>query len=188
MQVRPTAIADVVEIVPERYADSRGSFCETYNEARFAAVGLPTRWVQDNQSVSAEAGTVRGLHLQLAPHAQDKLVRVLAGAVFDVAVDLRPGSASLGRWVGVRIDADTGNQLLVPKGFAHGFMTLEPDTVVLYKVSAPYAREAEAAIAWDDPELAIDWPQRERVLLSDKDAGAGSLAELRASAAWDQIL
>lgn len=171
----------VLEVVPRQFSDSRGFFAETYNRSKFHAAGLGADWVQDNHSLSLERGVLRGLHFQLAPAAQDKLVRVLSGSIFDVAVDLRPGSSSFGKWVSSVISAARFNQLLIPKGFAHGFLTLEPRTEVLYKVSALYSAEVERCIAWDDPDLAIAWPLEpgEHPLLSPKDSSAPRLATIR---------
>lgn len=178
MDMKRLAIPDVVEIIPARFGDARGWFSEVYSAARMTQAGLPTGWVQDNQSRSATPGTLRGLHLQAPPFAQDKLVRVLRGAIFDVAVDVRTGSPSFGKWVGVELSADRGNQLLVPIGFAHGFVTLTEDVEVLYKVSAPYSREHERAVRWDDPAIGIDWPLPGDPVLSDKDRAAPPLADL----------
>lgn len=170
MQVTSLAIPAVKLIRPKRFGDSRGWFCETYNEARFQQAGITQRFVQDNQSMSAEAGTLRGLHLQIPPFAQAKLVRVLVGAILDVAVDLRFGSPTFGKHVTAQLDAEQGDLLLVPAGFAHAFLTLTPDTHVAYKVDAFYSPQCERGIAWNDPTLGIDWgidPQR--VLLSERD-------------------
>ncbi len=178
-EFRRHAIPEVVEVVPPKFGDNRGFFSEVFKQAAFADAGIDIDWVQDNQSFSADAGTVRGLHYQLAPVAQHKLIRVLRGAIFDVAVDIRQGSPTYGRWVGVELSADAWNQLLVPVGFAHGFMTLVPDCEVLYKVSAPWSRDHERAIAWNDPELAIAWPTLDvAATLSDKDQVAPRLAEV----------
>lgn len=175
---RRLAISDVVEITPRRFGDDRGWFSEVYKRSEFEAEGIAIDWVQDNQSLSAQAGTVRGLHFQAPPFAQDKLVRVLSGAVFDVAVDIRKGSPTYGRWVGVELLAGQLNQLLVPAGFAHGFMTLTRDTQVLYKVSAPYSKTDEGAIRWDDPALGIEWPELGiEPVLSDKDREAPLLGD-----------
>ncbi|UYO53109.1 dTDP-4-dehydrorhamnose 3,5-epimerase [Rhodopseudomonas palustris] len=171
LTVTPSAIADVEVIVPRCFPDARGVFCETYNRRRFVEHGVALDFVQDNQSSSREVGTIRGLHFQSPPAAHDKLVRVLSGRIRDVAVDLRRSSPSFGQWVGEELSAANGKQLVVPIGFAHGFCTLEPDTVVLYKVTGYYAPEYDRGIAWNDPDLAIDWPvSTDRVVLSDKDA------------------
>lgn len=170
----------VLEIIPRRFGDSRGFFAETWQRDRFRSLGVAADWIQDNQSFSADAHVLRGLHLQLAPAAQDKLIRVLKGAIFDVAVDVRPGSVSFGRWVSCELSAEAFNQLFVPKGFAHGFLTLVPGTEVHYKVSAAYAPDRERGIAWNDPAIGIGWPLPDGVqpVLSAKDAAAPSLAAL----------
>jgi len=168
-------------VAERRFADHRGVFTETYSERDFAALGIPERFVQDNLSRSTAAGTVRGLHFQAPPRAQAKLVRVLSGSVLDVVVDLRRGSGSYGRHLAIGLDAEGGHALYIPAGFAHGFCTLEPDTVVAYKVSAPYAPELERCVAWDDPDLALPWPfGPERTVLSDKDRRAPKLRDLPA--------
>ena len=158
MDIVSLDLPEVKILSPPKFGDARGFFSETYNRDAFAAAGLDHVFVQDNHSFSATPGTLRGLHFQLAPDAQDKLVRVTRGAIFDVAVDIRRGSPTFGRWVGAEISAENWNQIFVPVGFAHGFCTLAPDTEVIYKVTAPYAPESERGIAWDDPQLAIDWP------------------------------
>jgi dTDP-4-dehydrorhamnose 3,5-epimerase len=166
-----------------RYADSRGSFTETYNRRVLASLGVPDEFVQDNQSYSLHVGTIRGLHLQLEPHAQGKLVRVLRGRALDVVVDLRRDSTTFKRHVTVELTAAEGTQVWVPPGFAHGFCTLEPDTEFLYKVTAYYEPAADRSIRWNDPELAIDWPfDAARVTLSDKDRRAPTLAEFEGRA------
>ena len=170
MEVTDTAIPDVKIIKTKRFGDHRGFFTETFSTRGFAEAGLPSGFVQDNHSLSRPKGTVRGLHFQLAPFAQDKLVRVARGAIFDVAVDLRAASPSFGRWVAVRLSADEGNQLLVPIGFAHGFCTLEDDTEVFYKVTNFYSPHHDRGLLWNDPDLAIDWPvSAGDAVLSDKD-------------------
>lgn len=164
------AIPDVVLITPVRHQDSRGYFAETYSAKAFADFGLAPVFVQDNESLSAPKGTLRGLHFQTPPFAQAKLVRAVKGAIFDVAVDIRKGSPTYGRWVGATLTAAKGEQLLVPHGFAHAFVTLEPDTLVNYKVDAVYSRPNDAGILWSDPDLAIDWPlEGAEPVLSDKD-------------------
>jgi dTDP-4-dehydrorhamnose 3,5-epimerase len=161
----------VLLIEPKRLQDERGFFSETYRASALAEAGVDEVFVQDNHSLSAAPFTVRGLHFQLRPHAQAKLVRATRGAIFDVAVDLRPGSSSFGRSVAAELTADNGRQLLVPRGFAHGFQTLGADTEVQYKVSAYYDREAERGLRWNDPVLAIDWPEKDptRVLTNGRD-------------------
>ena len=173
MEIQTTRLADVLLVIPQRFGDSRGFFCETWNKAAMAARGLSFDFVQDNQSLSAAKGTVRGLHFQAPPHAQDKLVRCGRGRLFDVAVDIRIGSPDYGRWVGAELSAENGHQLLVPKGFLHGFVTLEPDTEILYKCTDYYAQECDGAVRFDDPDIGIDWPiEAASAILSDKDAGA----------------
>lgn len=179
MQVIETEIPAVKRVVPKRFGDDRGWFSETYRVDVLAAAGIADHLVQDNQSFSAETGTVRGLHFQISPAAQAKLVRALAGAILDVAVDLRRASPTYGRHVAVRLDAAGGEQLYVPAGFAHGFCTLEPNTMVAYKVSAYYSREHDRNLLWNDPDLAIAWPVAAgEAVLSDKDRIAPRLGDL----------
>ena len=179
LDVRRLELEGVLEIRPERHSDERGFFSEVWNEGVYAKAGIPLRFVQDNHSQSREPGVLRGLHFQSPPFAQDKLVRVTRGAVFDVAVDIRPHSPTYRRWLGMRLSAAEWNQLLIPKGFAHGFLALEPDTEVQYKVTAPYSREHDRAIHFDDPEIGIEWPMaREALILSDKDRSAPLLADV----------
>jgi dTDP-4-dehydrorhamnose 3,5-epimerase len=179
LTVVPTSIEAVKIITPKSFQDSRGVFCETYNRQRFFEHGVELDFVQDNQSSSVEIGTIRGLHFQSNPAAQDKLVRVLRGSIFDVAVDLRRTSPTYGKWVAEKLSADNGKQLLVPVGFAHGFCTLEPDTHVLYKVTAYYSPANDLGIAWDDPDLAIDWPiPPGKAILSEKDTRHPRLSSL----------
>jgi dTDP-4-dehydrorhamnose 3,5-epimerase len=172
MKVTDTAIPGVRVLVPQRFGDERGFFSEVYNRDRFLEHGLPVDWVQDNHAFSRDRGTVRGLHYQLPPFAQTKLVRVTRGAIHDVVVDIRRGSPTFGRHVAVTVSAAEWNQLLVPVGFAHGYCTLEPDTEVLYKVSAIYSPEHERGIRWDDPALGIEWPvSTAEAIVSEKDRG-----------------
>ena len=180
------AIPELRLIVPDRFADERGFFSETYSRRDLAEGGIEDEFVQDNHSLSAPVGTVRGLHYQLPPFAQAKLVRVTRGAVLDVAVDLRQGSPTFGRHVAATLSAANWNQLFVPAGFAHGFCTLEPDTELVYKVTAHYSREHDRGIRWDDPDLAIDWPvEPAAVVLSDKDRALPRLAEIAASGLFE---
>ncbi|MFD2237503.1 dTDP-4-dehydrorhamnose 3,5-epimerase [Aureimonas populi] len=173
LEVKALAINEVLSLTPRKFGDDRGFFSETFNEARFREAGVDTHWVQDNQSYSADALTLRGLHYQEPPFAQAKLVRVLRGRILDVAVDIREGSPTFGRWVSLELSAAAFNQILVPVGFAHGFLTLEPDTEVFYKVSAPYSAEHDRSIRFDDPSFGIDWPLGGRSpSLSSKDADA----------------
>jgi dTDP-4-dehydrorhamnose 3,5-epimerase len=170
MQVRQLALEGVCEIIPKRFGDHRGFFSETYNAAELAKAGIRLDFVQDNHSFSVPAGVLRGLHYQLPPRAQDKLVRVVRGAILDVAVDIRRNSPTFGKWLSLEISADKWNQMLVPRGFAHGFVTLVENTEVLYKVTAPYSPQHERSIRFDDPGLGIDWGRlASEVVLSDKD-------------------
>lgn len=177
MIVRPLDIEEVLEIVPARHGDHRGFFSEVWNRAALAEHGIVAEFVQDNHSFSAARGVLRGLHYQAPPFAQAKLVRVTRGSVFDVAVDIRRGSPTFGRWVGLTLSAEQWNQVFVPEGFAHGFVTLEPDCEVLYKTSMPYAPAHDRAIRFDDPQIGVDWPiAADQLQLSDKDRAAPTLA------------
>ena len=178
MKCENLRLAGLKLLRPRVFEDARGSFTETYNEKTFAGVGISARFVQDNQSYSARRGTIRGLHFQLPPDAQAKLVRVLHGRVHDIAVDLRVGSPTYGQWDSATLTAEGGEQLFVPRGFAHAFCTLEPDTVVAYKVDAFYAPASDSGLIWNDPALAIDWPVgASEVVLSDKDVKLGRFAD-----------
>lgn len=178
MNIEQTEIPDVVRITPQRFGDDRGYFSEVFKEQWFRENISDVGFIQDNQSLSAKVGTIRGLHFQTNPSAQGKLVRCLAGALYDVAVDIRHGSPTFGKWVGVELTPENGEQLWVPPGFAHGFATLKPDTVILYKVTAPYSPENDAGLIWDDPDIAIVWPvDPVDVTLSDKDVKLPCLAE-----------
>jgi dTDP-4-dehydrorhamnose 3,5-epimerase len=173
------AIPDVKIIRPKKHGDHRGFFSETYSQKDFAESGISITFVQDNHSLSADQGTVRGLHFQPPPYAQDKLIRVTRGAIFDVAVDLRVGSPTYGKHVSAIISADDWNQILVPIGFAHGLVTLEPNTEVLYKVSNFYAAECDKGLLWNDPALGIEWPvSAQDAILSAKDKDQPLLAAL----------
>lgn len=188
MRVRALGIADVKVFVPVRHGDRRGFFSEVYNRRALEAAGVAVDFVQDNHSLSAERGTVRGLHFQIPPFAQTKLVRVVRGSVFDVAVDVRRGSPTFGRHVSVTLSAAEGNQVLVPAGFAHGLMTLEADTEVLYKVSDYYAPDHDRGILWNDPALGIEWPiAKGEAVLSDKDRGQPPLAGFETPFAYDTV-
>ena len=183
--VEALAIADVKLITPPRFGDARGFFSEVFNARRFAEAGVPGPFVQDNHSYSGPTGTVRGLHLQLNPSAQGKLIRVTRGAVWDVAVDVRHGSPTFGQHVGVELSADNWRQLWIPPGFLHGFCTTEPDTEVIYKVTAEWDRDAERGVIWNDPALALPWPVNPAdVVLSDKDRVLPRLADCPA---WFQV-
>ncbi len=178
MEIRSLGLEGVIEITPRRFGDDRGFFSETYNARALAEAGIDLAFVQDNHSLSAAKGVVRGLHYQTPPHAQDKLVRVTRGAIFDVVVDIRKSSPSFGRWIGLEISAEKWNQILVPKGFAHGFMTLREDTEVIYKVTDFYAPAHDRSIRFDDPAIGIDWPlSPAEAQLSDKDRRAPLLAD-----------
>ena len=177
MRVTATAIPDVLIVEPRLFGDERGFFMESFNQRAFdAAVGRHVVFVQDNHSRSAK-GVLRGLHYQLPPHAQGKLVRVTSGRAFDVAVDIRRASASFGRWIGVELSGENHRQLWLPEGMAHGFLVLSDTADFLYKTTDYYAPQAERCIRWDDTRLAIDWPERDRVVLSAKDALGVSFAE-----------
>jgi dTDP-4-dehydrorhamnose 3,5-epimerase len=178
MKAEPLDIPEVLLITPARFGDSRGFFSETFNAARFAEAGIAGPFVQDNHSLSAAPGTVRGLHCQIGENVQGKLLRVVRGALWDVAVDIRRGSPTYGQHVAAVLSAANWAQIWVPPGFLHGFCTLEPDTEVIYKVTAPYDPAAERGVAWDDPDLALTWPvSGEAALLSDKDRVLPRLAD-----------
>jgi len=166
-------------ITPRRFADARGWFAETWHAERYLEAGIAANFCQDNQSFSRPPLTLRGLHFQRPPHAQAKLVRCIKGRIFDVAVDLRRSSPTFMKWVGVELTAELGNQLFIPAGFGHGFLTLEPECEIAYKVDSYYAPDADGGIAWNDPVLAIEWPLADGdfPLLSDKDAGLPKLNE-----------
>jgi dTDP-4-dehydrorhamnose 3,5-epimerase len=179
LQIRPLSIVDVKLVIPEIHRDARGFFSETYRASEMRNAGISTDFVQDNHSLSAEAGTLRGLHFQIPPHAQGKLFRVSRGAVFDVAVDLRVGSPSYGRHVSAVLSAENWLQIWIPPGFAHGYCTLEPNTEVIYKVTDYYTPDSERGLKWDDAALGIKWPvDPANVKLSDKDRTQPALLEL----------
>lgn len=184
-EIRPLALEGLVELRPDRRWDERGFFSETWSRAGDRAAGLMHEWVQENHSMSASKGVLRGLHYQLPPAAQAKLVRVVRGSVFDVAVDIRRDSTSFGRWAGLILSADQWNQVAIDVGFAHGFVTLEEDVEVQYKVSASYRPDLERVIRFDDPALAIDWPLPvATALMTAKDAMAPPLALADIPNAW----
>lgn len=172
-----TNLDGVVIVEPKVLGDHRGWFMETYNETNFIEAGINVKFVQDNQSFSAIKGTLRGLHYQLNPKAQTKLVRCTKGEIYDVAVDIRKGSSSFGEWFGIKLSAENKKQLLIPKGFAHGFMTLTEDVEVQYKVDELYAPDCDRGIIWNDPEIGIEWPIDIKPILSEKDETAPLLKD-----------
>lgn len=176
MQIEKTSLPDVLILTPRRFGDARGWFSEVWNKQVLAAQGITYDFVQDNHSYSRDVGTVRGLHFQAPPHAQAKLIRCGRGCVFDVAVDIRKGSPTYGKWVGTELSAECGRQLLIPAGFLHGFVTRTPDAELLYKCSDVYAPECDGAVRFDDPDLGIDWGiDAAAAILSDKDRAAQSM-------------
>lgn len=179
VELRPLEIEGLIELRPDRRFDERGFFSEVWRDGWLADAGIDVSFVQDNYSHSRSRGVVRGLHFQVPPAAQDKLIRVSRGAIFDVALDVRRDSPSFGRWAGLILSAQEWNQLFIPRGFAHGFIALEDDCEVLYKVSAPYSPEHERTVRFDDPAVQIDWPiERTEIVLSPKDEAAPLLAEV----------
>lgn len=183
MLIEDTALAGVKILTPQRFGDTRGFFSESWNKRVLAGEGIELDFVQDNHSLSAAPGTVRGLHFQAPPHAQDKLVRCGRGALFDVAVDIRRGSPTYGHWVGVELTAENGKQLLVPRGFLHGFVTRAPDTEICYKCTDYYAPDCDGAVLWSS--CGIDWGLTGDPVLSDKDAAAAPLAAFDSPFAWE---
>lgn len=179
VEIQSFDVAGIKLLVPKHLGDARGYFAETFRADIFVAHVGDFSFVQDNESLSARQGTVRGLHFQTAPHAQGKLVRCTAGALFDVAVDIRHGSPTFGQWIGDTLTPANGKQLWVPPGFAHGFCSLEPDTVISYKVTDYYSAECDKGLRWDDPDIGIEWPDiANQDTLSPKDRGQPSLAML----------
>lgn len=177
MDIASTPIENLVIVTPKRHGDARGFFAETWNTAALAQRGFEWTFVQDNQSLSQAKGTLRGLHYQAPPYAQAKLVRCGRGAVWDVAVDVRPGSATYAQWFGIELSAENGRQLFIPEGFLHGFSTLTNGAELLYKCSAPYNAEADGAVRYDSPTLAIDWKLDGAPVLSEKDRAAPVFAD-----------
>ena len=179
MKLEQTVLQGVVILTPARHGDDRGFFSESWNKSRLEQAGLNYDFVQDNQSLSEKSGTVRGLHFQSPPHAQAKLVRCGQGALLDVAVDIRRGSPSFGKWVGVELTAQNGKQLLIPAGFLHGFVTRTANTEIIYKCTDYYAPDCDASVRYDDPDIGIDWGLgADAPLLSDKDKNAPYLADI----------
>jgi len=181
----PTVIPAVKVLIPQRHGDARGYFSETFNRRAMADAGVDLDFLQDNESLSAMTGTIRGLHFQSPPFEQTKLVRVLTGAILDVAVDLRANSPTYGKHVGVRLSAEEGNQLLVPAGFAHGFCTLTPNTRVFYKVDRYYSAAHDAGLFWNDPDIGIEWPVADTdAVLSEKDMHLPAFADFKSPFAF----
>ncbi len=186
MKLEQTYIAGLLVITPPRFGDLRGVFAETYSRDKLAAQGIAFDFVQDNYSLSSQIGMVRALHFQAPPHAQAKLVRCGRGVLFDVAVDIRRGSPTYGRWFGIELSFENGRQLMIPAGFAHGFVTRAPDTEIVYKCSDIYAPQTEGALAWDDPDIGIDWGMGDvSPILSAKDAVAGAFADFDSPFVYD---
>lgn len=186
MKLTPLKLEGALLLEPVVHGDHRGFFMESYNEAVMEQLGVSYKFIQDNQSLSAEPGVLRGLHYQLNPKAQTKLIRVLTGAIYDVILDIRRNSPTFGQWIGVILSEHNKRQLLVPKGFAHGFCTLVPNTQVLYKVDEYYSPEHDRGILWNDPALNIDWPISEP-LLSDKDRTHSTFADAEMNFDWEAL-
>lgn len=182
MQVETTPLPGLLVLTPARHGDARGFFSESWNKARMAEVGLTPDFVQDNHSMSGQAGTLRGLHFQAPPHAQGKLVRCGRGRLFDAVVDIRNGSPTYGQWFGTELSFDNGKQVWVPPGFAHGFVSLEPDCEICYKCTDYYSPRADGAVRWDS--CGIDWPLQSDPVLSAKDSAAPGLAEFQSPFEW----
>ena len=186
MQVEETNIPGLLVLTPRRFGDARGFFCESWNKQQMSQHGLDYDFVQDNHSLSAQVGTVRGLHFQAPPHAQAKLVRCGRGRLFDVAVDIRKGSPTYGQWFGIELSFENGKQLMIPAGFLHGFVTREPDTEIIYKCTDYYAPECDGAVRFDDPDIGIDWNMDGTdAVLSEKDAAAQALKDLDNPFTWE---
>jgi len=186
MLIETTPLPGVMILTPRRFGDARGFFCESWNRETLAAQGLYFDFVQDNHSLSERVGTVRGLHFQAPPHAQDKLVRCGRGSLFDAAVDIRKGSPTYGQWFGIELSFENGRQLLVPAGFLHGFMTREPDTEIIYKCTDFYAPDCDGAVLFNDPDIGIDWNMGDMTpVLSDKDAVAPRLKDFESPFVWE---
>ncbi|MGV6848822.1 MAG: dTDP-4-dehydrorhamnose 3,5-epimerase [Marinibacterium sp.] len=184
MLIEETPLPGILILTPRRFGDDRGFFSESWNKKLLAENGIEMDFVQDNHSVSAEVNTVRGLHFQSPPDAQDKLVRCGQGALFDVAVDIRKGSPTYGAWFGIELSAENGKQLLVPKGFLHGFATRAPHTEIIYKCTDYYAPQSDGAVRFDDADIGIDWGLSGAAILSGKDAAAPGLAGFDSPFVW----
>ena len=180
-----SSLGGIILIEPRRFVDDRGFFSETYSHRVYADLGIPEMFIQDNHSISAQTGTLRGLHFQEPPHAQGKLVRCGRGSIFDVAVDIRKGSPTFGQWMGYELTAENGYQIYIPAGFAHGFQTLKPDSEIVYKCTEYYVPDAENIVRWDDSDIGIDWPLMQNSVLSKKDTAAPFLAALDSPFTWD---
>lgn len=187
MKVAETDLPGVLLIEPARFGDARGFFSESWNRKTFAQHGIGIDFVQDNHSLSVTPGTVRGLHFQAPPHAQAKLVRCGRGRLLDVAVDIRRGSPSYGRWVGYELSFENGRQLLIPQGFLHGFVTRAPDTEIIYKCSDYYAPDCDGGVRFDDPDLGIDWGLEGAAILSEKDRKAPLLRDFVSPFTWEAV-
>jgi dTDP-4-dehydrorhamnose 3,5-epimerase len=187
VQIEKTTLPGVVILTPRQFGDDRGFFMESWNRQTLAGLGIDVPFVQDNHSLSRPASTVRGLHFQSPPHAQTKLVRVVRGAIRDVAVDIRRGAPTYGQWVTVDLTAENARQLLIPAGFLHGFVTLLPDTEVLYKCDDYYAPDCDGAVRFDDPDIGIDWGvDLSTATLSAKDAAARSFRDFASPFSWEE--
>ena len=185
MQINKTLLTGILHIIPKKLGDNRGYFVETYSRKIYENFGIDLEFVQDNQSFSSNAGTVRGLHFQIPPHTQAKLISCNRGAIFDVAVDIRKGSPTYGKWIGYTLSKENGAQLYIPSGFAHGFITLQSNCEIFYKCTEYYAPESERALRWDDPDINIDWPLKGPVTLSKKDANAQFMADFVSPFLWE---
>lgn len=185
MQIDTTPLPGLLVLTPRRFGDARGFFSESWNRRTLAEQGIELDFVQDNHSLSMQVNTVRGLHFQAPPHAQDKLVRCGRGALFDVAVDIRRGSPTYGQWFGIELSAENGRQLLIPKGFLHGFATRLPETEILYKCTDYYAPDCDGAVRFDDAAIGIDWGLSGDPVLSDKDAAAPGFADFDSPFGWE---
>lgn len=185
LDIERTPIPDLLILTPRRFGDNRGFFCESWNSKRMSEHGVDLDFVQDNHSFSTTVNTVRGLHFQSPPYAQDKLVRCGRGVLFDVAVDIRKGSPTYGQWFGAELSFENGRQLLIPKGFLHGFSTRAPDTEICYKCTDYYAPECDGGVRWNDPDIAIDWGLTGEAVLSGKDAEAPLLADFDSPFTYD---